>query len=389
MTAVQAPEVVTAGLSAAVEECAGVSLSSLAEDELLVLLREVERARRQLEALEYRLVAEVEERNLPGKYVMPSTGALLAGVLNLSPREAGERVRQARHLGPRVTVTGERLAPVLPAAAAARAAGLISAGHVSVIIRTMQKLPSTLPVAEVAAAEVLLVEQAKLFDPSLLAGIARRLLDTLNPDGRLADEAYQQRHRRLSLGPSGDGMHRLTADLDAETAALAMSVLHSLAAPKSNRTTPGGGSDASPSGGDRDERTSGQRLHDALRAVLRLALRSGQLPRSGGVPATVLITMTAEQFQTRTGLAATSFGQHLSVDQALRIADEASHRLGGARQPDRHPQLRNQPTTGQPQTDPGPERKRPGAVRSPAAPAPRNGANDTTSSPGARAGRPT
>jgi hypothetical protein len=312
MTAVQAPAVVSVGLSAAVDEVSAVPLSGLAEDELLGMLREVERARRRLEAFEHRLVAEVEERNLAGRYVMRSTGALLGGVLNLSPREAAERVRQARYLGPRVTVSGERLPPLLPAAAAARAEGAISAGHVSVIIRTVQKLPTTLPVEDIAAAEAFLVQQAHLFDPSVLAGIARRLLDTLDPDGRLQDEAYQQRHRHLSLQPAGDGMHRLTADLDPETAALAMSVLHSLAAPQPSEA------------GERDERTSGQRLHDAFRAVLKLALRSGQLPRSGGVPATVLISMSAEQFETRTGLAHTSFGDTLSVPQTLRLADEAS-----------------------------------------------------------------
>jgi hypothetical protein len=318
MTAVQASRVVGVGLSAAVDEVSAVSLSRLGEDELLGMLREVERARRRLEALEHRLVAEVEERNLPGRYVMRSTAALLGGVLNLSPREAAQRVRQARFLGPRVTVSGERLGPVLPAAAAARDAGLISGGHVSVIIRTIGKLPTTLPVAEVAAAEVFLVQQARVFDPAVLAGIARRLLDTLDPDGRLEDEAYQQRHRHLSLAPSGDGMHRLTADLDPQTAALAMSVLHSLAAPK-------GEVEGNPAiAGERDERSSGQRLHDAFRAVLKLALRSGHLPRSGGVPATVLISMSAEQFQTGTGLAATSFGQTLTIDQALRIADQAS-----------------------------------------------------------------
>jgi hypothetical protein len=318
MTAVQVLPVVAVGLSAAVDEAVDASLSRLGEDELLGMLRETERARRRLEALEHRLVAEVEERNLAGRYVMRSTAALLGGVLNLSPREAAQRVRHARYLGPRVTVTGERLEPVLPAAAAARDAGLISGGHVSVIIRTIGKLPTTLPVQDIAAAEVFLVEQAKLFDPSVLAGIARRLLDTLDPDGRLDDEAYQQRRRHLSLVPAGDGMHRLTADLDPQTAALAMSVLHSLAAPK-------GDVEGNPdSTGERDERSSGQRLHDAFRAVLKLALRSGQLPRSGGVPATVLISMSAEQFETRTGLAATSFGDTLSVPQALRLADEAS-----------------------------------------------------------------
>ena len=112
--------------------------------------------------------------------------------------------------------------------------------------------------------------------------------------------------------PSGDGMHRLNGELDSETAALAMTVLHSLAAPKPTEA------------GERDERTAGQRLHDAFRSVLKLALRAGELPTSGGVPATVLITMTAEQFQTGTGLAATSYGQLLHIDQALRLADQAA-----------------------------------------------------------------
>ena len=65
-------------------------------------------------------------------------------------------------------------------------------------------------------------------------------------------------------------------------------------------------------------------MHDAFRSVVKIALRSAELPRTAGVPATVLITMTAEQFENRTGLAATSFGQLLSVDRALRIADQAA-----------------------------------------------------------------
>ncbi len=88
--------------------------------------------------------------------------------------------------------------------------------------------------------------------------------------------------------------------------------LHSLAAPRPS------------SDGDRDERTAGQRLHDAFRSVLKLAPRAGELPASGGIPATVLITMTAEQSQACTGLAATSYGQQLSIDRALRLADQAA-----------------------------------------------------------------
>ena len=70
---------VTTGLSAAVDELTEVQLTRLGEDELLDVLRGVERARRRIEALEARLIVETEQRNLPGKYVMRSTSAFLAG----------------------------------------------------------------------------------------------------------------------------------------------------------------------------------------------------------------------------------------------------------------------------------------------------------------------
>ena len=124
-TAVDAGAVLVAasGLPAAVAELAGCSLSTLADEELLEVLRVAERARRQLEALDATLIAELEARNLPGRLVLRGPAQLLAGLLNLSPAESSARVRQARELGPRSTLTGDRLPPLLPAAAAARADG--------------------------------------------------------------------------------------------------------------------------------------------------------------------------------------------------------------------------------------------------------------------------
>ncbi|HEX8095133.1 HNH endonuclease signature motif containing protein [Jatrophihabitans sp.] len=300
-------------LPAAVGQLAGCSLSTLADEELLEVVRVTERARRQLEALDATLIAELEARNLPGRLVLRGPAQLLSGLLNLSPVESSARVRQARELGSRSTLTGDRLPPLLPATAAARADGAITAKHAEVIIQTMTRLRAAqLPVPDQVEAEAFLVEQAQSFNPSILTGIARQLIDTLDPDGRLADEQSQQRHRFLTCVPTGDGMHRLTADLDPETAALAMTVLHALAAPKPSTA------------GDRDERSAGQRLHDAFRSVLKLALRAGELPTSAGIPTTVLITMTADQFETGTGLAHTSYGQKLSVDRALRMADQAA-----------------------------------------------------------------
>jgi hypothetical protein len=53
-----------------------------------------------------------------------------------------------------------------------------------------------------------------------------------------------------------------------------------------------------------------------------MLLRSGQLPASGGTPATVLVTMTVEQLESRTRLVTTGHGGQLTVSQALRLAGE-------------------------------------------------------------------
>jgi Domain of unknown function (DUF222)/HNH endonuclease len=52
-------------------------------------------------------------------------------------------------------------------------------------------------------------------------------------------------------------------------------------------------------------------------------LRSGALPDCGGAPATVLVTLTADQLQARTGLATAGHGGLVSIPEALRIAAEA------------------------------------------------------------------
>jgi hypothetical protein len=135
MTAMSEAAAVSTQLAAAVDACAAASLSSLAEEDLRSAVQEVKQARRRLAALEHRLIAELDERNLPSKRSMPSTSAFLASLLNLSPREAGRRVRHARQLGPRITVTGERLQPVVGRRVADEFAGTCNSRPSSASIR--------------------------------------------------------------------------------------------------------------------------------------------------------------------------------------------------------------------------------------------------------------
>jgi Domain of unknown function (DUF222) len=300
-----------AAVAAAVDALLGHGLSSAGDDAVLAAARQVETARRRLETFDHAVVAELDRRTILARELAPSAERFLGQLWNVSPFEAKRRVRHARALGPRIAVSGAALPSLRPVLAAARGAGMVSGEHAELILTTVHRLPASLPVEIVEEAEDFLTSWARQVTPPVLRGIAARLVATLDPDGRLTDTADHRRRRGLSLTPHGDGMHRLVGDLDPSCAALVSAVLNALSAP---RPTDAGGT---------DERSPGQRRHDALAAVCKLALRAGELPRTGGTPATVLITLTPDQFRSGRGLAETSTGQQLPVADAFRLADQA------------------------------------------------------------------
>ena len=299
-------------LSDAIDELVALDLGCLDRDELLELLRGLETQRRRLPVVDHRLVAELDERGIAGELCARDTRTLLRDVLRLSPREAKQRVRAAVDLGPRRTVTGEPLGPLFPEVAAAQAAGTISPDHARVVIHAVEKLPAPIEAEHGPAVEARLVSEAGRFDPETLAKLARRIGDLLDPDGTLADDAEHDRRRTAVLLANRDGSGELRAHLTPGALAQWQAVLDPLASPR-------------PSDADgADTRTPGQRMHDALADAAQRLLDSGTLPVTGGTPATVLITMTLDQLETRTGLVTTSRGGALSVTDALRIAGEAT-----------------------------------------------------------------
>jgi len=69
--------------------------------------------------------------------------------------------------------------------------------------------------------------------------------------------------------------------------------------------------------GVQDSRTVWQRQHDGLVSALETLQRCGDLPTRNGVSATVVLTMTTEQYATGTGLATTGHGHLVPVREAL------------------------------------------------------------------------
>ncbi|HEX7744488.1 MAG TPA: DUF222 domain-containing protein [Micromonosporaceae bacterium] len=163
----------------------------------------------------------------------------------------------------------------------------------------------------------LLLDWAGQFDPDSLRKLADRILDHVAPQvaeqaQRRALEAAEkrdQRDRYLNLSPQPDGRVRLSALLDVETSTVLRTAFGPLTKPH----------------GEQDDRTPGQRRHDALTEVCRLALRTGKLPDNGGGEATqVVVTTGYDPLAGQLGAGTLDTGEQISAESVRRLACDAS-----------------------------------------------------------------
>src|SRR5689334_17729488 len=298
-------------LAAAREQLTGVDLAALSRDELLELLTALEVDARRRAAVGYAVVAELESRGVGAEVGWSSTAVLLSERLRIGRREAAGRVRLAVELGHRRAMSGQPLPAKFPLVAAAVAQGAIGDRHAALICRTIDGLHDAV-LEQAGAVEATLVEHARTLNPDQLAVLTRTVRACLDPDGVLTAERDHDRHRHATLTTSPDGSERLQACLTGEATAVWQTILSTLARPVPDGAT-----------AERDRRSPGQRRHDALLDAGQRLLRAGTLPDAGGTPATVLLTVTLEQVEARTGVVTTAHGGRISVPQALRIAAEA------------------------------------------------------------------
>jgi Domain of unknown function (DUF222) len=76
-----------------------------------------------------------------------------------------------------------------------------------------------------------------------------------------------------------------------------------------------------------DLRSTGQRNHDALKALCRAILASGQPGRHKGLPVTMVISTTLKELESGTGHAVTGGGTLLPMSEVIRQASAAHHYL--------------------------------------------------------------
>ncbi|HEX7322083.1 MAG TPA: 13E12 repeat family protein, partial [Mycobacterium sp.] len=285
--------------TAAVGALLDLDFDALTTPERLGLLERCEVLRRRLPAVEHPLINALARVADPAE-LSGKLSYAMADRLRITRGEARRRVDEAAELGPRRTLTGEPLEPVLPAVAAAQRAGELGGAQVRVIRDFFDHLPDHVDLETREIAEAQLADLGSQYRPDELTKLAARLYDYLNPDGLFSD-TDRARHRTLILGRQGaDGMTPINGLLDPQARATLDAVLARWAAPgmcNPADDTPCTSGTPSQQAIDADRRSAGQRNHDALTALGRAMLASGDLGQHNGLPASIIISVSLQELE--------------------------------------------------------------------------------------------
>ncbi|MEV4656107.1 DUF222 domain-containing protein [Micromonospora sp. NPDC049301] len=289
---------------AAVAACFDTAAWAATEHDLVAALDAAHRLEQRLAAVKLSLVRELDGRGTATAQGASSTAVWLRDRLRLGVGAARRLVELAATLD---------AAP--PGVRDALAGGVVDVEQVRVIAATVETVQSTAGSEAADKAVGVLVDWAAQFDATLLRRLGTHILDHVAPDvadaaaeaALRADESRAARDRHITISEQTDGRLRLAGILDTEAAAALRAAIDPL-------TTPTGPDDA---------RTPGQRRHDALADVCRLALRTGELPENGGDLAQVVVTSSYDELSRQLGTGALDTGLHLTPEAVRRLACDA------------------------------------------------------------------
>ena len=120
---------------------AACDVDALTRTEVVSVMDDLETLACRMPTQTHRLLARLQAETSPREMGAKSWNEVLRIRWRLSTGEASRRLHEAADLAARTSLTGQPLAPLLPAVAAAQSAGLITGEHVSVIRAAIKRLP--------------------------------------------------------------------------------------------------------------------------------------------------------------------------------------------------------------------------------------------------------
>ena len=217
----------------------------------------------------------------------------------------------------------KRLENCFHATARGLAAGRISADHAAVIVAAVDALPHFVLEEERRRAEHHLLEQAARFDHLTLKKLGRHLLHVIDPDGadeRLAEqledeEARAARKTFFHLRRDGAGCVKGEFVIPELQAAMLETALNAIASPKRPDALD---REVTAADGTTQPKPTPALLGEAFCEYLE-RYPADRLPTSGGINATVVVTMTLESLLG--GIEAAN------VDTGIAITEAAARRI--------------------------------------------------------------
>lgn len=292
---------------------------------LLSRTLEIENAVRKLQSEQYEVYAEIHRRGLRGVSGHDSLAGLIEDDLRLTPADAKARAERVLALHPTPTFTGQDVPAVAPLTAAAAADGAVGGAQIDPIIRTLAKIPATVPEEKVRDGERILVDLALVAGPKEIAKAGRNLLAHLDPDGKEPkDDAPKPACPQLKFVHHRDGSLGVVATVDQEIYARLKTDLDPLAKPRKAED------------GVRDPRTQAERYGDAFGDYVRMKTASPDLPSQAGESTHILITMSYEDLMRDLGEAQLELAGPLNATDARMLACDCRIRpvvLGKAGEP--------------------------------------------------------
>ncbi len=290
---------------------------------------EWEKFKRRCAAMDHRVVGSLAEVPIE-ELGESSLASALSTLVRISAAEANRRVKEAKDLGPRTTMTGEPLEPMLTHTAAAQHRGQIGAEHVKIIRQFFKELPDFVDHDTRETAEADLARAACGLGPEELRQVADRLALLLDQDGDLSDEDRARRRYLIVGKQQSDGMSEIRGRIDPETRGLWDAVSAKWAAPglcNPDDVSPCVDGEPPAENVGADLRSTGQRNHDAFKAMCRAMLASGQLGSHKGLPVTMVVSTTLKELESGVGHAVTGAGTLLPMSDVIRQAATALHYL--------------------------------------------------------------
>jgi hypothetical protein len=206
----------------------------LVAGEHALVVAELDRAARRIEALKLKVVAAADQAQVAKDAGFTGADAWLAKTTTVSRADAARQVALAADLD-----SGH------DATAGALGAGLVSPEHAAVIVRATGQLPDTVSEDQRQTVEASLVKKAARLSPDQLRRIARRAIEAVEPDQKVVDaheneliRSEEQAAREkcsLTLHDNGDGTTTGHFTVPALAAAMLGKVIDAMTAPRRMR----------------------------------------------------------------------------------------------------------------------------------------------------------